>query len=211
MVSAGTPDADLLDGLRRGERDAFAALVDRYSPSMLRVARAYVSDAGTAEDVVQETWIAVIRGIGGFEGRSSLKTWIFTILRNIAKTRGVRDRREEEAVIAAAATVDSARFDGRSGAWKQPPPRFGDSPEDALLSGEFVSMVRRYVDALPTGQRLVVTLRDILGFDAAEVCEHLQITPANQRVLLHRGRAAIRAAMEVDVMDGSLRRISSAE
>ncbi|MEM6110288.1 RNA polymerase sigma factor [Mycobacterium sp. 050272] len=201
MVTRTADESALLAALRSGDQRAFAQLVDEYSPALLRVARTYVADAPAAEDVVQETWIAVVKGIGGFEGRSSLKTWLFAVLTNIAKQRGVRDHRRKETLTDfGAATVDPARFHGPGergvGSWKEPPTPFPDSPEGSVLHGELLELARCELDKLPEGQRTVVTLRDMLGFDAAEVCDVLDISPGNQRVLLHRGRAAIRQSLE---------------
>jgi RNA polymerase sigma-70 factor (ECF subfamily) len=197
-------EAQLIDGLREGEERAFATLVDQHTPSMLRVARGYVPSLEIAEEVVQEAWIAVLKGITRFEGRSSLRTWLFAIMINIAKARGIRERRDADAAIAAftGGTVDPARFRGSDdpwpGHWKQDavPTAFPDTPEGSLLEGELVDVAKRGLDGLPDRQRIVVTLRDMLGFDSAEVCDLLDISVANQRVLLHRGRAAVRAVLE---------------
>ena len=195
----------LVAALRAGEESAFAQLLDRYTHSMLRVARGYVRNHETAEEVVQETWMAVIKGINKFEGRSSLRTWLFTVMVNIAKSRGARDRRGLHAEVAAytGGTVDSALFRGPSeewpGDWKnweEYPRAFPDTPEGTLLARELVDVAQAELECLPDGQRLVVTLRDMLGFDSAEVCRLLDISAANQRVLLHRGRAAIRRVLE---------------
>jgi RNA polymerase sigma-70 factor, ECF subfamily len=172
---------------------------------MLRVAGGYVPNHAIAEEVVQETWIALLRGIHRFEGRSSLKTWLFTVMSNIAKARGVRERREREAV--AAVTVDPSRFHGRgelgAGSWKEPPVALPTGPEGAVLGDELRTVAQHELDKLPERQRAVVALRDMLGFDSAEVCELLDISVANQRVLLHRGRAAIRHVLEEYVRDGA--------
>jgi RNA polymerase sigma-70 factor (ECF subfamily) len=153
---------------------------------------------------VQETWIALVKGIGNVEGRSSLRTWLFTVMINIAKSRGVRERRESDAAIAAftGGTVDPARFresgDPYPGHWKpdEVPSPFPDTPEGSVLGQELVGVAQRELEKLPDRQRMVVTLRDMLGFDSGEVCELLDISVANQRVLLHRGRAVVRAALE---------------
>jgi RNA polymerase sigma-70 factor (ECF subfamily) len=197
-------EAALVAALRAGDENAFADLVDRHAPAMLRVARGYVRSRETAEDVVQETWIALIKGISKFEGRSSLRTWLFTVMINIAKARGVRERRDADAAVLAftGGTVDPARFrtgdDPWPGHWREgeEPSPFPDTPEGSVLGDELVEMARRELDKLPERQRTVVTLRDMLGFDSAEVCELLDITMANQRVLLHRGRAAVRSVLE---------------
>jgi RNA polymerase sigma-70 factor, ECF subfamily len=197
-------ESGLIAALRDGDQSAFAQLVDRHTPSMLRVARAHVPSHAIAEEVVQETWIALVKGIDRFEGRSSLRTWLFSVMINIAKARGVKERREADAAIAAytGGTVDPARFRGSDdpypGHWKPDdvPSRFPDTPEGSLLGHELVDVARREIDKLPQRQRIVVSLRDMLGFDSAEVCELLDISTANQRVLLHRGRAAVRQVLE---------------
>ena len=171
---------------------------------MLRTARMYVASREAAEEVVQETWIALIRGIDGFEGRSTLRTWLFRVLVNIAKTRGVRDHNLREELAAApfpdGATVDPDRFRGPDdqwpGGWREHPAVWPPSPEGSTLAAEMMALTRRELDKLPHRQRLVVTLRDVLGFDSEEVCQVLSVTMANQRVLLHRGRARIREALE---------------
>jgi RNA polymerase sigma-70 factor, ECF subfamily len=208
----GTVDETALTAaLRDGDEAAFAQLVDQYAPSMLRVARRYVPSPEIAEEVVQETWIALLKGIDNFEGRSSLRTWLFAVMINIAKARGVRERRDADAAIAAftGGTVDPARFrtadDPYPGHWKQGevPSPFPETPEGSVLGNELVDVARRELDKLPDRQRMVVTLRDMLGFDSSEVCELLDISIANQRVLLHRGRAAVRQMLEDYLEDRS--------
>jgi RNA polymerase sigma-70 factor, ECF subfamily len=208
----GTVDETALTAaLRDGDEAAFAQLVDQYAPSMLRVARGYVPSPEIAEEVVQETWIALLKGIDNFEGRSSLRTWLFAVMINIAKARGVRERRDADAAIAAftGGTVDPARFrtadDPYPGHWKQAeePSPFPETPEGSVLGNELVDVARRELDKLPDRQRMVVTLRDMLGFDSSEVCELLDISIANQRVLLHRGRAALRQMLEDYLEDRS--------
>jgi RNA polymerase sigma-70 factor, ECF subfamily len=201
----------LTAALRDGDEAAFAQLVDQYAPSMLRVARRYVPSPEIAEEVVQETWIALLKGIDNFEGRSSLRTWLFAVMINIAKARGVRERRDADAAIAAftGGTVDPARFrtadDPYPGHWKQGevPSPFPETPEGSVLGNELVDVARRELDKLPDRQRMVVTLRDMLGFDSSEVRELLDISIANQRVLLHRGRAAVRQMLEDYLEDRS--------
>lgn len=201
----------LIAALREGDDAAFAQLVDQHTPFMLRVARGYVPTREIAEEVVQETWIALIKGIDNFEGRSSLRTWLFAVMINIAKARGVRERRDADTAIAAytGGTVDAARFrtgeDPWPGHWKQgdEPSPFPDTPEGSVLGNELVDVARRELDKLPNRQRMVVTLRDMLGFDSSEVCELLDVSIANQRVLLHRGRAAVRQVLEDYLEDRS--------
>jgi RNA polymerase sigma-70 factor, ECF subfamily len=204
-------ETSLIAALRDGDEAAFARLVDQHAPAMLRVARGYVPTREIAEEVVQETWIALLKGIDNFEGRSSLRTWLFTVMINIAKARGIRERRDADAAVAAftGGTVDPARFrdsdDPYPGHWKEgdEPSPFPETPEGSVLGHELVGVARRELDKLPDRQRIVVTLRDVLGFDSAEVCELLDISIANQRVLLHRGRAAVRQVLEDYLKDVS--------
>jgi RNA polymerase sigma-70 factor (ECF subfamily) len=197
-------ESTLIAGLRDGDETVFAQLVDQHTPSMLRVARGYVPSNEIAEEVVQDTWIALLKGIDNFEGRSSLRTWLFAVMINIAKARGVRERRDADAAVAAytGGTVDAARFrtgeDPWPGHWRegQEPTPFPDTPEGSVLGDELIDVARRELETLPERQRIVVTLRDMLGFDSSEVCELLDVSAANQRVLLHRGRAAVRAVLE---------------
>jgi RNA polymerase sigma-70 factor, ECF subfamily len=198
-------ESALVAALREGDEQVFAQLVDRHTPAMLRAARGYVRSHEIAEEVVQETWIALIKGISKFEGRSSLRTWLFTVMINIAKQRGIRERRDADAEIAAytGGTVDPALFRGPDEEWpgdwknwKEYPRAFPETPEGSVLADELVAVARAELDRLPDLQRMVVTLRDMLGFDSSEVCEMLDISVANQRVLLHRGRAALRQVLE---------------
>lgn len=208
---ATVDESTLIAGLRDGDETVFAQLVDQHTPSMLRVARGYVRSHEIAEEVVQETWIALLKGIDNFEGRSSLRTWLFAVMINIAKARGARERRDADTAIVAytGGTVDPARFrtadDPYPGHWKpnEEPSPFPETPEGSVLGAELVDVARRELDTLPERQRVVVTLRDILGFAASEVCELLDISVANQRVLLHRGRAAVRAVLEDYLEDRS--------
>jgi RNA polymerase sigma-70 factor (ECF subfamily) len=203
MASAADETA-LIAALRARDEAVFGRLVDQHTPALLRVARGYVPSREIAEEVVQETWIALLKGIDSFEGRSSLRTWLFTVMINIAKSRGIRERRGDDAEIAAftGGTVDPARFrpTGQrwAGHWKggEEPSPFPDTPEGSVLGRELVDVAQAELDRLPERQRQVVTLRDMLGFDSSEVCELLDISVANQRVLLHRGRAAVRKALE---------------
>jgi RNA polymerase sigma-70 factor (ECF subfamily) len=174
------------------------ALVDKYGPSMLRVALLYVPTRSAAEEVVADTWLAVVAGLERFEGRSSLKTWVFRILTNKAKTRGVRERRTlpfssfvgdgDEGDTA----VDADRF-ARDGHWTAPP---RGVPEERLLAGEARKTIEDAIEALPPNQRAVITLRDVEGLSAEEACNVLGLSETNQRVLLHRARAKVRAAFE---------------
>lgn len=192
----------LVARLQDGDPNAFAELVDLHGPSMLRLARSYVPSRELAEDVVQETWIAVLRSISRFEGRSSLRTWIFGILINIAKKHGVSERRQADIAVRATTggTVDPHRFRDRNdpypGHWKEPPAPFPETPEGSALGAELTAIASKALHKLPETQRVVVSLRDVLGFSSEEVCATLSITAANQRVLLHRGRAAVRQELE---------------
>jgi RNA polymerase sigma-70 factor (ECF subfamily) len=196
-------DSALVARLRDGDETAFAELIDRYGATMLRVAQMYVRDRATAEEVVQETWLAVLKGIDRFEQRSSLKTWLFRILTNRAKTRGERDGRVVPFSSLAGAgeegepSVDPDRFlgpDSRTpGAWAAPPRAW---PEDKLLEHETLGVIRMAIDQLPEAQREVIRLRDVEGWSPMEVADALEITDGNQRVLLHRARSKVRAALE---------------
>jgi RNA polymerase sigma-70 factor (ECF subfamily) len=196
-------DAPLLAALRAGDEHAFATLVTRYHASLKRVARAYVATDAVAEDVVQETWLAVIAGLDRFEERSSLKTWMFHILANKAKTRGVRERRTVPFASLAGADDEPAvapeRFQREGDAWPghwAAPPRPWEDPERRLASLEAREYLRAAIAALPATQQAVLTLRDVEGLDAEEVCELLDVSAGNQRVLLHRARAKVRTELE---------------
>jgi RNA polymerase sigma-70 factor, ECF subfamily len=198
-------DGELLAGLREGDETAFRTLVKRYHPSMRRVAMSYVKSVSVADEVVQETWLAVIRGLPGFQERSSLKTWIFRILVNRAQSRAVRERRTtpfssmHEADSESGPTVDPDRFvEGGAfdGYWSVSPSRFCDLPEERLLASETRAILGRAINDLPARQQQVLRLRDVEGWDADEVCESLGLSAGNQRVLLHRARAQLRSALE---------------
>ncbi|HZD17770.1 MAG TPA: sigma-70 family RNA polymerase sigma factor [Actinomycetota bacterium] len=199
-------DLRLVERLRSGDEDAFMALVDRYRPAMLRIARMYVSTLAVAEEVVQDTWLGVLRGLGGFEGRSSLRTWIFRILVNTAKTRG---RREARSVPFSSLwtpdeheeSVDPARFRPvddpvAPGHWLSSPVAWDQIPEERLLAAETLRQVEMAIETLPPNQRAVIRLRDLQGWTSAEVCNALDIGETNQRVLLHRARSKVRRALE---------------
>jgi RNA polymerase sigma-70 factor, ECF subfamily len=197
-------EAALVADLRAGKEDAFAALLDRYYDSMLRVARLHVATREAAEDVVQETFLGVIRGIDRFEGRSALKTWMFRILVNRAKSRGEREGRTKPFSSLAPElesdepSVDPDRFldSGRWCGFWQAPPSTQHLPEAHALAAEAGERVLAAIAVLPPNQRLVITLRDVQGFSSAEVCELMAISEANQRVLLHRARSKARATLE---------------
>jgi RNA polymerase sigma-70 factor, ECF subfamily len=194
----------VVDALRAGDEPTFARLVQDYSPGMLRVARMFVSSRAIAEDVVQDAWIGVLNGIDRFEGRSSLKTWIYRILTNTAKTRAVREGRSIPFSALAAGddegAVDPDRFLGDDsrfpGHWAAPPRRWDVQPEGRLLAAETLAVVEREIEKLPPNQAVVVTMRDVEGFDAEEVRNALEISETNQRVLLHRARSRLRRALE---------------
>jgi RNA polymerase sigma-70 factor (ECF subfamily) len=194
-------EAALVEALRRGEEQAFASLVQCYHSSLLRLAMSYVATREQAEDAVAETWLGVLKGIDRFEGRSSLKTWIFRILVNRAKTKGVREQRSipfsslEGEGDQPEPSVDPARFAG-AGNWLAPPQSWEGLPEDRLLSAETRSVVDDAIAQLPDMQRAVITLRDVQGCTAQEASDVLGLTEVNQRVLLHRARSKVRARLE---------------
>src|SRR5689334_3016173 len=203
----------LLARLRAGDGAAFTALVEGHTTSMLRVARLHVSSDAVAQEVVQETWLAVLRGLDGFEERSSLRTWIFRILVNRARTRGVREARTVPFAALAAreadglfAAVDPDRFLGDDDPewprhWATPPRRWEESPERHLDAAETAALVRGAMAALPPMQRIVMIMRDLEGWEAPEICTALDISEGNQRVLLHRARSRVRAALERELTD----------
>jgi RNA polymerase sigma-70 factor (ECF subfamily) len=186
-------DASLVARLRAGEEDAFTALVRKYQAPLLRLAEATVGSAAVAQEVTQDTWLAVLRGIDRFEGRSSFKTWVFRILLNRARTAAHREQR--------AGRPDDAldeQFDA-GGAWAVPPEPWADRADDRLVAAELAERVQRLLAQLPDGQRQVVVLRDVEGLSAPEVCDLLQVKDGQQRVLLHRGRARLRALLATEV------------
>jgi len=204
-VAVSPDERRLIAALRTGDEQAFGQLLDTYHTSLLRVARTYVRTPALAEEVVQETWVAVIRGLDRFRGESSLKTWIFRIMANQAKTRAVREQRS----IPFSALVDDLdepavpedRFLPEDhprwpGHWSSPPASWRELPEERLLAGETLGRVRDAIEGLPSMQRQVITLRDVDGWSAEEVCELLDLSEGNQRVLLHRARSKVRAALE---------------
>lgn len=200
-------DALLVAALRSRDEEAFRRLVESWTPAMRRVARAHVSTDASADEVVQDAWLGVLRGIDGFEGRSSLRTWTFRILTNLAKTRGVREKRAVPlSSLGPEPTVDPDRFRGPGdrypGGWKVFPITW-PSPEEAAVAADTSDEVRTLVSALPERQRLVLVLRDVHGFSSEEVCALLELTPANQRVLLHRARAFVRAGLELLYVSGA--------
>jgi RNA polymerase sigma-70 factor, ECF subfamily len=202
-------EAELLARLRDGDERAFEELVDRHYGTMLAVARGYVKSRAVAEEVVQEAWLGVLKGLDRFEGRSSLRTWIVRIVANIARTRGAREARSVPLSSLAPegdeAAVDPDRFRGSDdafpGHWRQYPSDWQALPEQSLFGRETLELVMAVVRELPPAQQQVITLRDITGCSAEEVCEALQISAGNQRVLLHRARSRVRSALE-EHLDG---------
>jgi len=200
-------DRDLVRRLRGGDDRAFAEVVGDWSPMMRRLARTHVSTDASAEEIVQDTWLAVIHGLATFEGRSSLRTWVFQILTNRAKTCGIREARSVPwsslgPTEDGSPSVDPARFRGSDDQYPHhwttagAPQPWEPSPEGAALGDEILRYLTGALKLLPVRQRTVVTLRDIHGLTSQEVCEFLGITAANQRVLLHRARSRLRAALE---------------
>ncbi|MEV4010459.1 RNA polymerase sigma factor [Nonomuraea angiospora] len=188
------PDDVVVTALRAGDEAMFAALLDTWSGGMLRVARSYVSTDHSAEEVVQDTWLAVIGGIDAFESRSSVKTWVYRILINTAKKRGARESRtlpwssfEHDGVSVADQGFDAVL----PGGWKELPATW-PTPESEALASEVRGLIAEGLARLPPRQRIVITLRDVEGCTSDEVCEILEISEANQRVLLHRARTAVR-------------------
>jgi len=200
---ASAEDLELVGRLRAGDEAAFAEVVGRYHASMLRVALMYVSSRAVAEEVVQEAWLGVLRQLDRFEGRSSLKTWVFAIVTNTAKSRGARERRTVpfSALVAAETepgrpAVEPERFLDDRRRWAAPPHGWGALPEALLVSEETMTEIHQAIEALPPVQRAVITLRDIEGCSGPEVCGQLDLSEGNQRVLLHRARAKVRRALE---------------
>jgi len=203
---AAPDDARLYRALRAGDEGAFIALVERYHAPLLRLAMTYVRDCSVAEEVVQETWLGVLRGLERFERRSLVKTWIFRILTNTAKTRAVRERRSVPFSSLTSGTddgpsVEPERFLAAThpvwpGHWASPPRSWDDIPERHLESKEVREVIEAAIAALPPVQGQVISLRDIEGWSSEEVCELLELSAANQRVLLHRARSKVRAALE---------------
>lgn len=196
-----------LDGLRRGDEAVFKQLVAAYHPAMVRIAQMFVDDRGIAEEVAQEAWLGFLRGLERFEGRSSIKTWLFTIVANLAKTRGKRAKRslpfsffENYDRDTDEPAVSAERFRGADDAyplhWASAPAAWKSDPVRQALGGELKTYLEAAVAALPEQQRMVLTLRDIQGWSADEVCNALGIAETNQRVLLHRARSKVRRALE---------------
>jgi RNA polymerase sigma-70 factor, ECF subfamily len=191
-------DGVLLERMRAGDGRAFESLVTAHDGSLRRVARSFVQTAAAADEVVQETWLGVVRGLAGFEGRSSLRTWIFRILANTARTRAAQDARTLPFSSLEGddrPAVEPSLF-GSDGGWVAAPARLEGDPEGALLASELRERLMAVIDELPHAQRAVITLRDVVGMPADEVCEVLDIEDGNQRVLLHRARTQVRTDLK---------------
>ena len=197
----------LVAALRSGDEAAFETLIERYHRALLRLAMLYVPSQIVAEDVVQETWVGVFRGISRFEGRSSLKTWIFRILANRARTRSQQEGRSipfsaawRPDADAGEPAVDAERFlppeHKYAGHWVSFPRNWEALPEERLLSQETRAQIEAAIEALPPSQREVITLRDVEGWSSEEVCNVLGVSESNQRVLLHRARSKVRRELE---------------
>lgn len=199
----GMSDAQIIAALQRGDEAVFASLVERYHRALVRLARAYVHDASVAEDVAQDAWLGFLQGLSRFAGRSSLKTWLFSILVNCARASRRKEGRSiafslvDADVLDSYVSVPERRFHSEdhrwAGHWADPPSAW---PEDHALEEEFLHRVEEIMTTLPAHQRVVITMRDIEGWSSAEVCEVLDITETNQRVLLHRARSRIRGELE---------------
>ena len=193
-------DAELLARLRAGDEAAYTEIVRRYHGALVRVASAHVRSAALAEEIAQDAWVAVLNGLARFEGRSSFRTWLFTIAANLAKTRGAREARmlpfsalarqesEDERPVEADRFLEDGHWGDAPAEWR--------NPEARLQDGETLAQIERAIAALPEAQRTVITLRDVRGLEADEVCEMLGISDGNQRVLLHRARAKVRRTLE---------------
>jgi RNA polymerase sigma-70 factor, ECF subfamily len=200
----GPDEEALIARLRAGDERAFEDVVTRFYPSMIAVARSYVRSRAVAEEVVQEAWLAVLNGLDRFEGRSSLRTWVLRIVANTAQTRGVREARVVPMSSLQAEgdepAVEPERFRGAGdpfpGHWWSYPTDWRTVPESKLLSAETLDVVKNAIDELPDLQRTVITMRDVVGCDSDEVCQTLEISEGNQRVLLHRARTRVRSALE---------------
>jgi RNA polymerase sigma-70 factor (ECF subfamily) len=188
----------LVRRLRSGDEEAFAKLVERYHPAMVRLARGYVRTQEVAEEVAQEAWLGLLRGLEGFQGRSSLRTWLFRIVVNRAISAGVHER--QHLPVDDSELEDEAGRFSQDGWWAIPPVHWADEAVERLTVPEVAARIRQLVDELPTGQRQVVTLQDVEGLSGADVCTILGISDGNRRVLLHRARARIRRQIEGEAL-----------
>jgi RNA polymerase sigma-70 factor (ECF subfamily) len=188
-------DAELVQRLRSGDESAFTEIFDAHHHTLVRLARIFTHSESAAEEIAQDTWLAVMSSLDSFEGRSSLKTWLVRIAINRAKTRAARDGRQVPLEDDEAPSVDSSRF-GSFGKFKRVPDVWSDTPEKLLAERETRAAIERSIAELPSIQRAVVTLRDVEGLSSEEVCNALDLTESNQRVILHRARLRVRAALE---------------
>jgi RNA polymerase sigma-70 factor (ECF subfamily) len=188
------PDSELVDRLRVGDEDAFVALAGKYRTVMLSVALGYAPSRAVAEEVVQDAWVGVLRGIGNFEHRSTFRTWLIRIVINRAVSAAARERRSVP-VNDMEPVINASRFNS-AGTWEVPPEPWADQVEDRLTAAKMATRILAAIDELPSRQKEVVTLRDVQGMSSAEVCRALDISQANQRVLLHRGRSWLRQVIE---------------
>jgi len=196
-AAARAEETELVRRLRAGDEDAFAALVERHHAAMVRLARGYVRSSAVAEEVAQEAWLGLLRGLNGFEERSSLRTWLFRIVVNRAISTGLRERRHLP-VDDSELEEENGRF-SQDGWWVTPPAHWADEALDRITAPAIAAHIRGLIDELPQGQRQVVTLRDVEGLSSEEVCTILDISEGNQRVLLHRARARLRRELEREV------------
>jgi RNA polymerase sigma-70 factor (ECF subfamily) len=194
------PDLELVSRLRTGDEEAFAELAGKYHGAMMSLARGYVPSSAVAEEVVQEAWLGVLRGIGRFERRSSFRTWLFRILVNRAISAGVRERRSVPTGDLGP-VADASLFDP-GGAWRAPPGSWADEADDRVVAAKLAARILTAIDDLPFQQRQVVTLRDVQGLSSDEVCAVLDISQVNQRVLLHRGRGKLRQVIASELGRG---------
>jgi RNA polymerase sigma-70 factor, ECF subfamily len=212
-VVASSQDLETIQRLLVGDEKAFLMLVDQHHATMLRIAQMYVSSRAVAEEAVQDAWLGILKGLSAFEGRSSLRTWMYRILMNVAKTRGAREGRsvpfsalsddaEEDAIDPAWFQGPMERFPG---GWRTFPDDWRGIPEDRLIGQETIEHIGRAMDALPPMQAEVVRLRDVLGWSSEEVCNALALSETNQRVLLHRGRNRIRRELDAYWSEGQQR------
>jgi RNA polymerase sigma-70 factor, ECF subfamily len=212
-VVASSQDLETIQRLLVGDEKAFLMLVDQHHATMLRIAQMYVSSRAVAEEAVQDAWLGILKGLSAFEGRSSLRTWMYRILINVAKTRGAREGRsvpfsalsddaEEDAIDPAWFQGPMERFPG---GWRTFPDDWRGIPEDRLIGQETIEHIGRAMDALPPMQAEVVRLRDVLGWSSEEVCNALELSETNQRVLLHRGRNRIRRELDAYLSEGQQR------
>jgi RNA polymerase sigma-70 factor (ECF subfamily) len=197
---ASQADLELVERLRAHDEAAFIELVEKLTPSMQRVARMFVPSDAIAGEVVQDAWLGVLQGLDGYEGRASLRTWIFRILVNIAKTRGQREARSVPFATLAGDDLDEPTFDPaafeHSGGWSSLPFDWRGIPDERVTGRETLAVIGRAIAALPPMQAEVIRLRDVLGWSSAEVCNALELSETNQRVLLHRARAKVRRVLD---------------